>query len=181
MFYKPKFCCECAEAIEKTEWKISDSRRFCESCATRHRFDDFIPKLILSALILIGIVGFGIYLQKPNKPLNLVSANPITLNKTAAESRNLPNDNVKPAAEISNQNTNTASTQSRSFVATTKPELKVQKTAVQNSSAPETIYFCGAETQKGTFCTHRVKGGGRCWQHEGKPAMLPPEKLIASR
>jgi len=45
----------------------------------------------------------------------------------------------------------------------------------------ETVYFCGAPTKKGTPCSRRVRGGGRCWQHQGQNAMLPPEKLTASR
>lgn len=181
MLYKPKFCCECADAIEKTDWKLSDSRRFCNSCATRHRFDEIFPKLILSIPIVIGILGFGIYLQKPEKPLNLVAVNPTVNSKPAAESRNSANVEVKPAVETTNKNSEISKAQPKSFVTTTNPDSAIRKINTQSGSATEAIYFCGAETQKGTFCTHRVKGGGRCWQHEGKPAMLPPDKLIASR
>ena len=42
----------------------------------------------------------------------------------------------------------------------------------------EVVYICGARTKKGTPCQRRVRGPGRCWQHRGKPAMLPPSKLI---
>jgi hypothetical protein len=40
------------------------------------------------------------------------------------------------------------------------------------------VSLCGARTKKGTMCTRRVHGAVRCWQHLGKPAMLPPEKLL---
>jgi hypothetical protein len=42
----------------------------------------------------------------------------------------------------------------------------------------ETVSICGARTRKGTPCSRRVRGTGRCWQHRGKPAMLPASKLI---
>jgi hypothetical protein len=44
----------------------------------------------------------------------------------------------------------------------------------------EMVSICGARTKKGTPCSRRVRGTGRCWQHRGMPAMLPPEKLIVS-
>ena len=60
-------------------------------------------------------------------------------------------------------------------------QAKTTGSDIKQNAASETVYFCGAQTKKGTPCTRRVKGGGRCWQHQGQPAMLPPEKLIASR
>ena len=61
---------------------------------------------------------------------------------------------------------------------TTKP---TNSTSTSASTAPpaveETVYMCGARTRKGTPCTRRVRGPVRCWQHRGKPAMLPQEKL----
>jgi hypothetical protein len=42
----------------------------------------------------------------------------------------------------------------------------------------EVVYICGARTKKGTPCQRRVRGPGRCWQHRGKPAILPPSKLV---
>jgi hypothetical protein len=65
----------------------------------------------------------------------------------------------------------------------TKPVLQAPKTEpIQNGNVPKEIaYFCGAQTKKGTPCSRRVKGGGRCWQHAGQPAILPPEKLVASQ
>ena len=45
------------------------------------------------------------------------------------------------------------------------------------TSAVDDVYSCGARTKKGTPCSRRVHGPVRCWQHKGKPAMLPVEKL----
>jgi hypothetical protein len=42
----------------------------------------------------------------------------------------------------------------------------------------EVVYVCGARTKKGTACQRRVRSPGRCWQHRGMPAILPPSKLI---
>jgi hypothetical protein len=42
----------------------------------------------------------------------------------------------------------------------------------------EVVSICGARTKKGTPCQRRVRGTGRCYQHRGMPAMLPPEKLV---
>ena len=44
----------------------------------------------------------------------------------------------------------------------------------------EKIYFCGAMTKKGTPCSRKVKGGGRCWQHKGQEAMLRAGKIVDS-
>ena len=43
-------------------------------------------------------------------------------------------------------------------------------------SAP--VYFCGAKTKKGRPCSRKVKGGRRCWQHQGLKSMIPPKKLL---
>ena len=42
----------------------------------------------------------------------------------------------------------------------------------------EVVYVCGARTKKGAPCQRRVRAPGRCWQHRGKPAVLPPSKLV---
>lgn len=63
-------------------------------------------------------------------------------------------------------------------------------TPASNSSAQTTspttvsegpVYICGARTKKGTPCSRRVHAPVRCWQHEGMPAMLPPEKLLIKK
>lgn|SRR4030095_6949988 len=44
--------------------------------------------------------------------------------------------------------------------------------------AEDPIYICGAKTKKGPPCSRRVHGPVRCWQHKGKPSILPPEKSL---
>jgi hypothetical protein len=46
-------------------------------------------------------------------------------------------------------------------------------------SVDDKVYICGARTKKGTPCKRRVHvAGDRCYQHQGKPAMVPLEKLV---
>jgi hypothetical protein len=45
-------------------------------------------------------------------------------------------------------------------------------------AADEAVYICGARTKKGTPCHRRVRvAGERCFQHKGKVAILPLDKL----
>ena len=49
----------------------------------------------------------------------------------------------------------------------------------QTDLSSDAVFICGARTQKGSPCHRRVHAAGeRCFQHKGKPAMLPPEKLV---
>jgi hypothetical protein len=50
--------------------------------------------------------------------------------------------------------------------------------AERPTEAGEVVSICGARTKKGRPCSRRVRGTGRCWQHRGLPAMLPPSKLV---
>jgi hypothetical protein len=63
--------------------------------------------------------------------------------------------------------------------AKTEPAYGPDGTANERPTEPdEVIYICGARTKKGTPCQRRVRAPGRCWQHRGMPAILPPSKLI---
>jgi hypothetical protein len=60
-----------------------------------------------------------------------------------------------------------------------EPAYGPDGTANERPTDPEeVVYVCGARTKKGTPCQRRVRGPGRCWQHRGKPAILPPSKLV---
>ena len=182
MPYRPKFCCECGEPIERTEWTLFASRRFCESCEIDHKPAEWIPRIVVLGALLFGVFGLGTFLQKTEKPLNLATGNAANANKNAAGAQVSINANVQTFAKIQETNVAVQQSLSKSAVVQPKPDLRIQKAENQSSAAPETIYFCGAETKKGTPCTRHVKSSGqRCWQHTGKPAILPPEKLIAQR
>ena len=174
MFYKPNFCAECGEKIERVEWKLWTSRRFCDDCAapleTSIRWKTGIAAV---CLLIVGVCAgqIGRFTQKP-----VALANVQTLAAT----------NPSSNAARSNQNLTTANSQTA--LTNSTANSPVQTSAAQNKTAvnpppvvaiqTEAAYYCGAKTQKGTICTRRVKGGGRCWQHIGKPAMLPQERLL---
>ncbi len=179
MFYKPNYCCNCAEKIERVEWFPWTSRRFCETCETRFKIHDRIPVFFVAFGILLSIFGMGAYLKSGNGELPVaVKQKSLDIAKSSQNSANLktasPNVNVQtllqqPEPSVADNQTKTA-----------QPPPKV-KPVQTKSEPPEAVYFCGAQTKKGTPCSRRVKGGGRCWQHREQPAMLPPEKLIASQ
>lgn len=60
-----------------------------------------------------------------------------------------------------------------------EPAYGPDGTANERPTEPEeVVYVCGARTKKGTPCQRRVRGPGRCWQHRGMRAILPPSKLV---
>jgi hypothetical protein len=169
MLYRPNFCCCCGERIERIDWKIWTSRRFCDLCATQHQVGEFVPKAIVGIGVLIGIFGFGSYLQSRPTP-NL----PVAKNSLFEQP-------VKRAAspDSNKQATNAAATQSQPGLPVT-PVVDTTQQAVKNLQRPaeparattEAVYYCGAATKKGTPCSRRVKSPNtRCWQHTGMPAM----------
>ncbi|MEP6903475.1 MAG: hypothetical protein ABJA66_17240 [Actinomycetota bacterium] len=143
-----------------------------------------LPKLFVGLMAIVGIFGIGSYWRSGEKPLN-VSTKQLTANSPGASknSTNQPapintNSSVQPVTPSGNVQSNKQfAPQSANL--TTKPPAK--QTEPAPLSAEETVYYCGAMTKKGTLCSRRVKGGGRCWQHKGQNALLPPEKLLASQ
>ena len=185
MSYKPKFCCQCGEEIVRTDEKLWNSRRFCEFCNIEFGIHDWIPRLFLLCGILLGIIGVGSYWLKSDKPLNVVQ------NQTAVNVPNVNKNIVNQAVARQTENQigqNIQKDQTNFQAQPGKPQNLqpaqsnfVRKNDNISAEAQEVVYYCGAQTKKGTMCSHRVKGGGRCWQHIGQPAMLPQEKLIVSQ
>jgi hypothetical protein len=181
MFYKPKYCCNCGEKIERANPSFTDSRRFCDVCQHDFVVQRAAPKIFVALMAIFGVFGLGSYWRSGEKPTNVSTRQ---IKPGAADTSKSPvnngsqsssNSNAPPAAQPVYAPTNA----SPALNLTTKTPAK------KNDSAPvvtaETVYFCGAQTKKGTPCSRRVRGGGRCWQHKGQEAMLPPEKLLASR
>ena len=177
MLYKPKYCCHCGEQIERVEWFPWTSRRFCETCSTENKIYDWFARGFAIFGVLFGVFGLGVYLSdgKAEAPLAVKQSR-----------REAPKSSESPA----NQKTVSPTTvnaqpllQQPAVNSQTKPVLRQpQPEPVEAENARKEIaYFCGAQTKKGTPCSRRVKGGGRCWQHAGQPAILPPEKLVVSQ
>ena len=187
MFYKPAYCCHCGEKIDRAKWGIKDSRRFCESCASEFVLKEWIPRAIVFGGVLALLFGFGTLLRKTEKPLSVATSNASTNPAQNQKSQQfLSNANVQNPVPPSNSTNNAPSQAQKQNPSDLKsPEsLRLQtgaKSADKQNPASGAVYFCGARTKKGTPCSRRVKGGGRCWQHSGQPAMLPPEKLLISQ
>jgi hypothetical protein len=158
--YKPKFCCECGEKIERAGGELLPSRRFCDVCAK-----DFEPKNRVlkgaAAVLVFMIGGLSSYSIQPTpKPVTIAQ----TVVSTTPTPQSQPTVKNQPPVQ-------TAPTPQQQTVKPTAPPFVPTATE-------EPVYYCGARTQKGAPCTRRVKGGGRCWQHKDKPAMMPDEKLL---
>ncbi len=161
MPYKPNFCAECGERIERLCWRAWTSRRFCPACAKLFRRERIgWPLLACLALVATGF-AVGRALRPAPPPLIVAGSAPITLAPGS-------DSNATQTAQVTGSGAQAAH-------AAYGPD----GTATERPTDPaEIISICGARTKKGTPCQRRVRGTGRCWQHLGKPAMLPPDKLI---
>jgi hypothetical protein len=148
--YKPNFCCECGERVLRPRWRVWTSRRFCRECAPRFRRAGLKGALLLSALLFLPGFLLGRLLRPPSPPLVVERGTQTAAPLVPAPVQGKPQPAYGPDGTANERPT----------------ELE------------EVIYICGARTKKGTPCQRRVRGPGRCWQHKGKPAMLPPSKLI---
>ncbi len=191
MLYKPKFCCQCGEKIERIEWNLRTSRRFCELCETEFTVSEWMPKIGLGVSLILGILFVGSFFQTSNKSENVASNKTL---KSSPQVNSLPDQKtVKQIAELPNNKA-----QDRNLIATPSIQIQTNSQSADSSQGLDQrkqaefllkqqnnkkvpVYFCGAETKKGTSCTRRVKGGGRCWQHQGKNAMLPESQLLTSQ
>ena len=176
MFYKPTFCCHCGEKIERTESLPWSSGRFCDVCKSEFSVQEWLPKIFIIIFGLFGLFGIGSYLQSGEKAQvvslkqNKIGA-PETLNKKETDAQSLQNSNRQTVL----QNEQKIETNSAIVANNTKAEkAKIVAEPFEN----EKTYFCGAMTKKGTPCSRKVKGGGRCWQHKGQDALLAQEKLL---
>ncbi len=168
MLFKPNFCCNCGQKIERAEWGILSSRRFCEVCSVENRKHDWFPRAIVLVGVLAGIFGVGVWLGGPpsSPAVPLATSRDERLPKLKVSETNRSGIKaVEPATE-SNSVPTTAAELSPQFAG---PE----KATAENRSPGEPVYYCGAMTKKGTPCSRRVKvKGARCWQHVGKPPAL---------
>lgn len=189
MLYKPKFCCHCGEKIERIDWNLLTSRRFCELCQTEFTVYEWVPKIGLGIGLILGVFFIGSFFQNSNKA-EIIAQNKLSngskstnefngrnTSKTLAEipTNKAQDENLIATPSVQKQ-TNLQSSISKQGLDQVN-QAKIQQT--QETSKKEPVYFCGAETKKGKPCTRQVKGGGRCWQHKGKDAMLPENQLLA--
>ncbi len=182
MLFRPGFCCNCGEKIERANWKLWTSRRFCELCETDFALQEYIPKIFAGLGFLITLIGIGSYFRgESNRPASGIAkpqertanVSPLRIANTNASA----NSTATPEAPVSS---NLSLTGNQAPIAKTVPGL-TRQAANGRGNLDEHYYFCGAATKKGTPCMRRVKGNVRCYQHIGQPAILPPDRLRAER
>jgi hypothetical protein len=148
--YRPNFCAECGAQVVRTRWRLWTSRRFCDACSGR------LPKSRLMLPLIAGLClfGFGLIAGRTARR----APPPLVIEQSKEALSSSPGGASEPA-----------------------PVDGADGTAAERPTDPnEVVSICGARTKKGTPCSRRVRGTGRCWQHRGLPAMLPPEKLVVT-
>lgn len=175
MFYRPDFCCGCGEKIERTDWKPWTSTRFCDLCSTDHQLIEIGPKIVGVVALLAFSLGIGSMIK--SQP----SAGPAPVRHTLADRTNASTpavSNFKTTDAPSNQSQRSSPVENANV---SRPVVPAVGKKPEPLAASGPVYFCGAATKKGTPCTRKVKGNVRCWQHQGMPAMLPPDKLLIAK
>lgn len=163
--YRPNFCCECGGRVRRSRWRVWTSRRFCDACGRRFRRRRFGVPLLLSASLACACFTLG-RATRPAAPAAVFERNALDLTRLPAPDSARTREARRDAA-------------SNPATSKTEPTYGPDGTASERPTDPaEVVYVCGARTKKGTACSRRVRGPGRCWQHRGMPAILPPSKLV---
>jgi hypothetical protein len=169
MLFKPNFCCNCGVKIERAEWSVLTSRRFCEVCAVENKGHDWAPRIAVIAGILAGVFGIGAYLGRPSTaevPLKLAENEPARKLTVGAKQQLSIKDEERNSPQAQND---------PATAAISLPNGAVGAEAAKDQSrglAAEPVHYCGALTKKGKPCSRRVKTKSRCWQHTGQPSAL---------
>lgn len=164
MYFRPNFCCNCGERIQRAEWRLLTSRRFCEVCAVERQGVEWLPRAVVVGGLLIGIFGFGSYIRTGDPtavvPLPTIEA------PGARQVLNVPSaaDTRPPGSSLSTTGAALPPKQNLGI----EPGLTTGDPRNATSSE-QPVFFCGAMTKKGKPCSRRVKTRTRCWQHKGQP------------
>ena len=156
MLYRPNFCCNCGEKIERVEWNLLTSRRFCIVCSTENRVHDVLPRAVIAAGALALMFGFG------SLWTGSARIEPVPTESTVGVRSSVPP--AAPVQKVDRVNEPRIEASSLPGAQTSEPTFGA---ATDNG---DQRHFCGALTKKGTPCSRKVKGKGvRCFQHEGRP------------
>jgi hypothetical protein len=159
------YCAECGAHLKRKGWRAWLHGNFCADCARRSGKPSFARPLAIIAIIAIAAFGLGRYLRPAAPPLVIERAANSPLSDLPV--------NLNDTAKSASRNTN-----SQGGIPPNSDDPSARQTSTPGS-ADDVVYLCGARTKKGTPCHRRVHfAGERCYQHKGKPAILPPEKLI---
>lgn len=182
MLYKPNYCCNCGEKIERIEWHLWTNRRFCQLCQTEYQLDDWLKRIFPIIFFAVGIFGIGSYFQSSEKVLEVGQQDKNIVSPNADSRKNAQPRTLKSSVVPKEQSVGQVEKTTRSESATPMAEPQtVERVSSPQKSSDGTVFFCGATTKKGSPCSRRVKGGGRCWQHKGKEAMLSAKDLLVEQ
>ena len=171
LLYRPNFCCNCGEKIERMNWTILSSRKFCDLCQTELRGHDWAPKITAAVFSVVGLAAISnLFWHSPepsklNTESSLVGSRSVKLNPPPAKLNTTP-------AELEQSQTPTNGAAAPATLAS-----QADNKARPASKIATGVFYCGAATKKGTACSRRVKRPGeRCWQHSGMPSILDVEE-----
>lgn len=164
--YQPNFCAECGERISRARWHVWTSRRFCPQCAQRFRTAAMLLPLLAGAVLF----GLGLLTGRAAR----TAPPPLVIERR--QSATSPTQTAQATPPQANAQTEPQPATAR---ATSKADGATVELADESS---ETVSICGALTKKGMPCRRRVRGTGRCWQHQGQPAAIPlAERLVTGK
>jgi len=167
MLYRPSFCSHCGEKIERAEWPLVASRRFCDVCARENRLTEWLPRVVVSVAVALGAAGlFGLFRASPPVENRAAQPDVLTLAGTGTKRAAGDFDTTPPRIQQSQPSSNS----SQPIQVANSTSEPVKEPAISKNPAPD--YYCGAATKKGTPCRRKVKRPGeRCWQHRGMPSI----------
>lgn len=168
MFYKPTFCCHCGEKISRAEESFADSTRFCDVCKHDFLAIRIAPMFFTALMMVIGLAGAG-GLMRVAPPVPVRSA-PVA----AAPG-------IVTAEPPRNTAVNAAPSLPEPRAANLNRPVQIPVKTPRQVAPEEPLSVCGAPTKKGTPCSRKVRGGGRCWQHAATPDMPKAEKSTPTR
>ena len=180
MLFRPSYCCNCGERIERTEWTLGTSRRFCKLCATDMTVQDWAPRIVVRLALVVLAVGAVNFVAGSGGRRELAVTRPATRAVEQPKTADVAPPAQEPVRPVSAQ-TQAAASDERTAAPRTLAALDPPAAARPAPVVSDPVYYCGAETKKGTPCSRKVKGNVRCWQHAGMPAMVPADKLLVSR
>lgn len=164
MFYKPKFCCNCGERIQRAEWKILTSRRFCDVCGIENQGQEWLPRVIVCLGVTAGIFGLGSYIGG-SRPVDQFVPLRLAQSESGRPNAAVPSSNPQPPI------TGPAVSAPSDRAIIPPDKATKEQPMPQIRASEEAVYYCGALTKKGKPCSRRVKEKGRCWQHLGQPTL----------
>src|SRR5213083_2051374 len=145
MLYRPNFCCNCGEKIERAVWPLLASRRFCDLCETEHTAREWARRGLVVIALIIGAAGFFRYIGPTASPDRASIKTIGTMDIAPAAPNFGSNLNATPQQPSQSQpGTNTKISQNTVETSDEMPKARPV------SKDTEPVYYCGAMTKKGT-------------------------------